>query len=158
MASNNNYKAPPALGKDVDISYETWKKEIKIWQMFTSLDKKKQAPAIFLSLTGNSREAILELELDKLNCDDGVKNLLEKLDNLYLKDTHHSAYEAYEKFEKFSRVSSMNMNEYIIEFERLYNKIKNQEMTLPEGVLAYRFLNGSNISENHKQLVRATLT
>ena len=30
-------------------------------------------------------------------------------------------------------------------------------MELPNGVLAYRFLNSANISSHHKQLVRATL-
>ena len=52
----------------------------------------------------------------------------------------------------------MNISNYIIEFERLYNKIKNFNMTLPDGVLAYKFLNNANVSEQHKQLVRATLT
>ena len=45
MMKSNNYKVPPILTDDVD--YEKWKKEIKIWQMFISLEKKKQAPAIF---------------------------------------------------------------------------------------------------------------
>ena len=45
MVQSNNYKVPPILTDDVD--YEKWKKEIKIWRMFTSLEKKKQAPAIF---------------------------------------------------------------------------------------------------------------
>ena len=31
-------------------------------------------------------------------------------------------------------------------------------MGLPDGVLAYKFLNNTNISEHHKQLVRATLS
>lgn len=153
-----HYKAPPTLGDNTDMCYENWKKEVQIWQLFTSLEKKKQAPAIFLTLTGQAREAILEMELEVLSSDDGVKELVKKLDSLYLKDSHHSAYEAYEKFEKFCRPSSMTMNDYIIEFERLYNKLKNYDMELPEGVLAYRFINSSNISESHKQLIRATLT
>ena len=56
MAQTNNYKAPPILTDDVD--YEKWKKEIKIWRMFVSLEKKEQAPALFL--TGQAHEAILE--------------------------------------------------------------------------------------------------
>ena len=31
-------------------------------------------------------------------------------------------------------------------------------MDFPDGVLAYKFLNNTNISEHHKQLVRATLS
>ena len=51
----------------------------------------------------------------------------------------------------------MIVSDYVIEFERLYNKAKQHKMELPDGVLAYRFLNSANISSHHKQLVRATL-
>ena len=83
--------------------------------------------------------------------------MLEKLDKLYLKDDTHSAYERYERFETFSRAPSMTVSDNIIEFERLYNKAKQHKMELPDGILAYRFLNSANISSHNKQLVRATL-
>ena len=60
--------------------------------MFTSLEKKKQAPAIFLTLTGPAREAILELDPNTLPVDGEVQNL-KPLDNLYLKDRDYSAFE-----------------------------------------------------------------
>ena len=80
--------------------------------------------------------------------------MFEKLDKSYLKDDTHSAYEGYERFETFSRAPSMIVSDYIIEFERLYNKAKQHKMELPDGVLAYPFLNSTNISSHHKQLVR----
>ena len=116
-------KAPPILTTDID--YEIWKKEIEIWRLFTSVDKKKQAPAIFLSSAGQAREAIVSLDINRLFCDHGVENLREELDKPYLKDSQYSAYESYEQFEKFCRPKSVNISNYIIEFERLYNKIKN---------------------------------
>ena len=61
--------------------------------MFTSLEKKKQAPAIFLTLTGQAREAILKLEPNTLPVDGGVQNLIKALDNLYLKDRDYLAFE-----------------------------------------------------------------
>ena len=124
---------------------------------FYIIRRKKYGPAIFLSLSGQAREAVLELELDKLNDDNGVKNVLETLDKLYVKDDTHSAYEAYKRLETFSRAPSMTVSDYIIEFERLHNKAKQHKMELPDGVLAYRFLNSVNISSQYKQLVRATL-
>ena len=57
---------------------------------------KKQGPAIFLSLSGQLREAIL-------NSNNGVENILAKLDTLYLKDVLCSAFE----FE------SLNLRNYI---------------------------------------------
>ena len=111
-----------------------------------------------MSLTGQAREAIVSPDINRLPCDQDVEILIEELDKLYLKDSQYSAYEAYEQFEKFCRPKSMNISNYIIEFNIRFNKIKNFNMTLPDGVLAYKFLNNPNISEQHKQLMRATLT
>ena len=40
MAQSNNYKSSSVLIDDLD--YERWKKEIKSWRMFTSLEKKNR--------------------------------------------------------------------------------------------------------------------
>ena len=156
MASGSRIKTPPALRED--IPYESWKKEIQIWQRFTSLEKEKQALAIFLSLEGKARETVLEVEVDDLNKDDGVEKVLAKLDNLFLKDKLQLAYTSYDNFEKFRRPSDMSMADYVAEFERLYNKAKVYEMVLPEGILAYKFLNNANLSDTHDKLIRATMT
>ena len=57
MASK--YFPPPALLKD---KYNTWRKEIEIWELVTSLDKSKRALMVFFSLEGKAREAVLELD------------------------------------------------------------------------------------------------
>ena len=57
MASK--YFSPPTLLQD---KYSTWKKEMQIWEMATSLDKTERASIVFLSLEGKTREAILELD------------------------------------------------------------------------------------------------
>ena len=81
MAQSNNYNTPPISTDDVD--YEEWKKEIKIWRMFTSLEKKNQAQD---PLTGQASGAILELDPDTLPVDNGLESLIQALENLYLKD------------------------------------------------------------------------
>ena len=155
MDKKYDIKTPPAL-KD-DISYESWKKEISIWQRFTTLDKKKQGLAIFLSLDGKAREIVLELDIEVMNNDDGVEKVLEQLDKLYLKDKMQLSYQAYDAFEKFKRPEDMAIADFVVEFERLYNKAKAHDMVLPDGILAYKFLNNANISESHEKLVRATM-
>ena len=39
----------------------------------------------------------------------------------------------------------MSISHHIIEFEWLFSKIKNFNMALPNGVLAYKFFNNANI-------------
>ena len=128
-----------------------------IWQRFTTLEQKKQALAIFLSLEGKAREAVLEVDLEELNEVDGVEKVLAKLDQLYLKDSLQMAYTAYDNFEKFKRPNEMSMADYVAEFEKLNNKAKSYKMELPDGILAYKFLNNANLSNTHEQLIRATL-
>ena len=67
VAGANNiikdFKAPPTLRKDS--LYVNWKKEIKIWEAFTSVPEEKCALAIFMTLTGEAREAILNIDIKK---------------------------------------------------------------------------------------------
>lgn len=42
--------------------------------------------AIFRSLEGKARETVIEIDLDKLNDEDGVRKVLAQLDKLDLKD------------------------------------------------------------------------
>ena len=154
MASS--YKASPALNKCN--TYEQWLKELEIWQCFTDIPKAKQAPAIFLTLEGKAREAVLELDVANLSCDDGVKNLTTRLDKLYSKDKAQQAYEAYDDFERFKRPENMPMAEFINEFERLLNKTKLHGCTMSDNILAYRVLKSANLSLPHEQLARATIT
>ena len=65
------------------------------------MEAKKQALALFLTLSGQAKEAALELELGVMNADDSVQKLLEKLDGLYWKNSHQTAYQVYDTFEKF---------------------------------------------------------
>ena len=154
MASN--FKSPPALNENS--VYEQWKKEIAIWQAFTAdSSAKKHGPSIFITLSGKAREAVLRSDVSKLTDKDGVKNVISKLDTLYLEDTNQAAYAAYENFEHFQQSPEMNMKDFINELERLYNKLRVFNMELPDGVLAYRVLKSENSSTENEKLAKVTI-
>ena len=81
-----------------------------------------------------------------------------ELDKLYLKDDSSQAYEAYETFEKFIRPSGMSISDYVIKFEQLYFKVESFHMEILDGFLAYRLLNRANLTNEQKQLVKATVS
>ena len=62
------YKNPPKFEEDC---YQRWKNELEIWQLVTDLEKKKQALAVMLSLTGRAREAARNIKANELNNDEG---------------------------------------------------------------------------------------
>ena len=154
MASK--YFPPPALLKD---KYSTWKKEIKIWELVTSLDKTKRALIVFLSLEGEAREEfVLELETAVLNFEDGMKKLYEKLDTLFLVDVNQSAFRAYETFKNYQRPPGTSLEDFLIEFGRLVTKLKDFNILLPEPVLAFRALKSASITKDNEKLVKATVS
>ena len=54
---DSNFISQPALNTD---KYNTWKKEMQVWELAISLDIQRCASFIFLSLDGKAKEAILE--------------------------------------------------------------------------------------------------
>ena len=145
MTSTNNdttvvrsIRNPPILvdGKQ----YEIWKKEVDLWQLCCKLEKKEQGPALALSLTGKAREAALELRVEEINADDGVKHLTDKLDGLFLKDENQRIYVSLKSFEQYKRETTQSIDSYINHFERLHNKVKSYNIELPDAVVAYRLL------------------
>ena len=90
-------------------SYEAWLKELKIWHSFTDIPKAKQGPALLLTLERKACETVLELNIDDITSDNGVKNIAACLDRLYLKDKTQTVYEAYDSFERFRRPDDMTI-------------------------------------------------
>ena len=150
-----SFKNPPEMRDG--LTYDDWKKEMKIWCSFTEIEKKRQGPAVFLTLKGKARETVLaEVEAEKLQTDDGLSNIIKALDNLYKRSDSESAFTAFENFIKFRRPSSMSIQDYIIEFNIKLGKIKSHDMELPDGVLAYYLLDCANLPEEQVSLCRAT--
>ena len=81
-----------------------------------------------------------------------------KLDKVYLKDESSQAYEAYGTFEKFVRPSGMSKSDYVIKYEQLYFKAKSFHMEMQDGVLAYKLLKSANLTNEQKQLIKATVS
>ena len=91
----------PALNTD---KYNTWKKEMQIWELATELELLRQAPTVPLSLEGKAgTRAILELNIITLNVDDGMEKFYAKLDTFFLEDANQSAFMTYESFESYWR-------------------------------------------------------
>ena len=152
--AGKGYK-PPVL--DDDSVYVDWLKELEVWEELTDLPDEKKALAVFAALQGKTKKAALQMEIKELKDKNGIKKITTKLSALFLKDIKHATYDAYEKFEKFQRDKNMSIQEYTIEFEDLHYNLSKYKIVLPEAVLVYRYLNSANLSEHHKEMVRATI-
>lgn len=156
MASAVNYKVPPVF--TTQKPYSRWVDEIKAWEALTDLDKNKRGIAIALSLPEEGQSSIRDkvfsdLTLDALKADDGVNQLIAFMDKIFKKDELSEAYEAYTEFDRFRRSKVSSMENYVTEFEKLYNKTKKFKMDLPQPVLAFKLLECSELDMKDRQLV-----
>lgn len=52
----------------------------------------------------------------------------------------------------------MNISGYVIKFEQFYFKAKSFHMEMQDDVLAYKLLKSANLTNEQKQLVKATVS
>ena len=82
----------------------------------------------------------------ELNVENGLNLLLKKLDKVFQDDNIDEVSNVYSSFTNLSKREDMSINEYIIEFEHLNNKMIPRQMKLPNKVLTFKLLDGANIT------------
>ena len=73
-----------------DTVYEEYKSRVTFWEQATSVDVKKRAAKLIMSMEGNAERHALQMDIAPLKTDTGVKSLLEELDKLYLFPIYHN--------------------------------------------------------------------
>ena len=137
-----------------DMQYEAWVKEVNLWSICCKLDAGEQGPALALSLSGNARQAAMDIDTSVMKSDGGLQAVINKLDGLYLKDVNQRIYVALKSFERFKRTEETSMDDYLNQFDLRYNKLKAHGIVLPDVVLGYRMIESANLTQNRSELVR----
>ena len=154
MASKSYNKAPPLLSECKN--YEDWKKLMIIWKELTTLEKKKQGPALVFALDGKAQDAALELTSEEISSDDGVDKIITRLDKIFAKDKLTEKFDAIEKFESYQRTKENKMRDFLTEFDKRHYKIKTY-ITYPNDLLGYRLLKAANLDPSQERLIKATI-
>ena len=137
--------------------FEEWKRDITIWKAITTVENKKQGPVLYRSLDGQAKKACSNIKVEDICGDEGYELIMAKLEEVFAKDNEQRLYEDCRDFETFKRTPEMKIGEYITEFERLYEKIKVNDMKYADSVLAYKLLINANISDEKQTMCRATM-
>ena len=115
MASEKSI-GPPAFDEST-CTWREYKKEVLVWQSFTSLAPSRQGPALWMTLKGKAKEAVKDMELDTIKGDTGIDKMIQKLDTVFKTDDNQAAYLAYKNFESYVRPSDMSMQDFVVKFE-----------------------------------------
>ena len=156
--TNHHTKNPPVLNSGF---YDKFKKDVEIWKLATELTPAKRGPALYLSLPDPSkaRDSVrANVTPAQMSDVDGVAKIIAALDKIFEMDKDQDAYTSFDRLVKFRRPSSMNIQEYLIEFDLLLSKAKANNMELKDGTIAYFLLSCANLPEEKEALCRATCT
>ena len=157
MTERDRIRDIPVLDDRTD--YNTWKKTVSIWMLGTNAKKSQQASKLIMNMRGKPQEVSINIPTETLGAEDGVVKLLAELDKLYEKDTTQSLFKAIDSFEGYRRDQADDIDEYVLEFQRRYKKLKqlrDDKDLYDDAILAYRLLNQANLNEEQARLIRAT--
>ena len=96
MMTASQVKAPPVFNEEEH--YLNWENDLEVWKLFTDTEKKKMGPAVYLMLSGCTREAVRDLKPADNGKETGLDEIIVKLDADYLKDENTRAYVAFKEF------------------------------------------------------------
>ena len=136
-----------------NMSYKMWTNKLEMWQKVTTLPKSEQAILVLLeALDGNikAEKAVENITVHDINNYNGINFLIEKLNYIFKSEKIDDAYVAYSKFIKFDKPEDLPMNEFLLESEHLYNKMKEHDMVLPNA-LTFKLLGSANLSEDDRK-------
>ena len=154
MAHKANVK-PPVMRDE--LSYEDWKIDVNIWSDITDLPKEKQGGMVYLSLVGKAQATVRgNVSQAEMRTADGLELILKSLDALYLEDAARSAFTAYEHFTEFRRSPDMSIDNFLVEFNIRYSKVKSLKMVLPDEVIPYYLLKCANLTKEQSNICKAT--
>ena len=150
-----NMKAPPVLDDD---SYETWKRDIEIWSKFTDVKPEKQGLGVYLTLSGRAHSAASEIPVADLEKAVGLQTIISKLDNLFLAEKGRRQFCAFNNLYNFRCAGDMSVGKFVTDFEHVYFKFEQQDMKLPDTVMAFMLLAACNLNEEDSKLVMSATT
>ena len=154
-----SYKVPPPVFSD-DITFSDWKIDVNLWSrsiLDSQLNKSQKAIILYQSLKNEVKKTILsEIGIDDIDHVDGIKNIFKAMSSYYEKDQVKSGCAALDKLMKYRRPKEVSIDKFIIDFNLKMNRVETLGVTIPDAFKAYILLECANLSQNKKEICRAT--
>ena len=141
----------------VQAEYKGWRGQVEDWLVVCGENVKYPGIEIRMSLKGRALEITEGIDREELKKAGGEKEILEKLDTAFLKDTLMDNYSKMKSYFKIERESGETMRDFIIRYEKAElecSKALGKSMLEGEAK-GFHVLEQANLSDNQKQMVLA---
>ena len=139
-------------------SYESWRKDVLRWCIVSKLSEVEKAYTISNSLKDRARTTADLMPDEELLSENGVKNLLKKLDKVYMKNKHSKKFDLFSSLYNLKKGKGTSMHDYICDFQHTYDKFRLEQAEVDDTVLAYMLLASCQLPKEKVELVKTGLT
>ena len=148
----------PALEDDGN-EYINWKIRINKWTTVTNVPKAKRATLIQLALGDKGFQATKWIPDEILKSSEGVKTLLETLDEIYIPDKLRHRIAIFAKFNDLRRKENESILDHMQKFMDIYQEYRSMipNFTYDDSTLALQLLTSSKLSEEDTKVVSAQM-
>ena len=148
----------PALEDDGN-EYINWKIRINKWTTVTNVPKAKRATLIQLALGDKGFQATKWIPDEILKSSEGVKTLLETLDEIYIPDKVRHRIAIFAKFNDLRRKENESILDHMQKFMDIYQEYRSMipNFTYDDSTLALQLLTSSKLSEEDTKVVSAQM-
>ena len=87
-----------------------------------------------------------------------MNNVLNKLDKVFKKSDTVEKFEALDNFETYRRPHNVSISDFVIEFDKRYNKTKSLGTNISDDLLGYRMIKSANLCDQDEKMIKATCT
>ena len=154
-------------GKTLDIpefndsgnEYINWKIRINKWGTVTNVPKAKRATLIQLALGDKGFQATKWIPDEILKSNEGVKTLLDTLDEVYIPDKLRHRIAVFAKFNDLRRKENESILDHMQTFMDIYQEYRSMipNFTYDDSTLALQLLTSSKLSEEDRKIVSAQM-
>ena len=152
-----NSANPPLFDPD-KMQVSSWLKEVKMWRSVTSVTKTNKGLMIALysfrpgsQLKNNVLDNFSE---EELKAENGFEKITEFVESLYKKSELYTVHGHFTEFLRCKLKDYKSMDEYITEFQRLYNRAaRSKTVELSDAARAFSLLENAHLDQNDRHLV-----
>ena len=102
-----------------------------------------------------ANRTILSINTNKVECDEGFKNVLNVLDEYYNFNSEADLINTYEKFKNIVRVDGQDIFEFIDEFDYLRKKLESYGNRIVDHQLAHKLLIATKLTATQMEIIKA---
>ena len=157
MATSGGFLNPPAWDEKTK-DFEFWLREVHAWKKATAnVTGLKGVHSLQLALhlpEGSEirRQVFDSFSTEEMAGEDGWKKVMDLLKTHYSRGENISAFEAFKEFKTMERKPDQGVDQYIMAYELLKNKIKRYELSISERVHGLNLLVSAGLSNEHLRI------